>query len=367
MRNLVVDQCQLESAPAPPLLPIKSFKVLASDHGPATDMMPGSPEESESESEAPSNKRRSKGISFLCVLNFISNLRHYSPHYILKLSVANETPRLHENQPASGEVEDGETNDGSNEVIGMRTSRNRQQHQRAPNKRKFEDLQAPASSTAAGETAGVASSGGLDLDHHHHQTENHNSHPNSNSSNNSNEGAGSIQHMQQQGEHSEHHQHQQQTDSMDAARAWKRLYAGNITDQHNEPVQVFIQYTLTWNGIVNLLNSGCDGRIAIWRGMAGRRILAQMHFSVGMAETNSVQLFSGSVVHRQQPLHLPLLHRRHPLLLLQLPSQYLPFFASFTRAEKASSEPMFTLPLLLPLPVVRVHPAITSLMVVTFF
>lgn len=133
---------------------------------------------------------------------------------IFNISVANES------RPSSGDVDDGSGAADEANSSG-RITRNRQQNRTS--KRKYEDLsgvQHPAGDVAV-------SSGSLD--HHHHLAE---ANPNHSGASNSNEGAGSIQLMQ-----SEHPDHQQHSEAMDAARAWKRLYAG-MDQHHNESIQV---------------------------------------------------------------------------------------------------------------------------------
>jgi len=177
MKNLIVDQCQLESAPP---IPVKStFKV---DHGAAAE---ASPEESSSE------------CSDSLVKTTIGNELHTS-----SVTTGSEQSR----PPSEVEVEivapltSTEGGSTTTRAASIRpTGRNHQSHRSA--KRKYEDLSSSVSTTDA---SGIAA-----MEQQQNITEN---------SSSSSESV-SIQHHQQS--------ELDQQAELDAAR-WKRLYAGAI-------------------------------------------------------------------------------------------------------------------------------------------
>ena len=178
MKNLIVDQCQLESAP--PITIKSTFKV---DHGAAAD---ASPEESSSE------------CSDSLVKNTIGNELHTS-----SVTTGSEQSRPSSEvevevvAPLTATEEGGST---TTRAASIRpTGRNHQSHRSA--KRKYEDLSSSVSTTDA---SGIAA-----MEQQQNITEN---------SSSSSESV-SIQHHQQS--------ELDQQAELDAAR-WKRLYAGAI-------------------------------------------------------------------------------------------------------------------------------------------
>ena len=170
MKNLVVDQCQIESAsPAPSLIPIKSggFKMMGSaaaassslptpSSSSAADLLPGeSPEESGGSEDGEPSPRHTKN----------------------------------ESRPSSGEAEEG---GAETAVGGIVRTRGQRQQTRPSSKRKYGDNVAGAADDQEG----------LLNHHHHHQADN-------------------LQHATEQ------------SDQEEAARAWKRLYAGSIMEQNH--------------------------------------------------------------------------------------------------------------------------------------
>ncbi|XP_046453670.1 protein trachealess-like isoform X3 [Daphnia pulex] len=182
MKNLVVDQCQLESAP---IIQIKPT-IFKTDHG-ASDVLHSSPDGSSSES---SESLPKSGTTLI------------DPH-------RSSVPSSEQSRPSS-EVEVEVVTAPPEESVssGMRTSRGpsgRHHHHRSA-KRKYEDLVSVPSATDS-------SMIGLDNNNQHHSTDN----------SNSNESA-SIQDQQNPNTLTDHQS------EVDVAR-WKRLYAGAMENE----------------------------------------------------------------------------------------------------------------------------------------
>lgn len=194
MKNLIVDQCQLESAPP---IPIKStFKV---DHGATVDALAdGSPEESSSEcSDSLVNK------------NPIGS----------ELQTSSATTGSEQSRPSSEvevEVVAASAEEGSTASrVAIRPSgRNHHQTHRSA-KRKYEDL---SSSVSASDASGIAV-----MEQQQNTTEN-----------SSSSESASIQHHQQS--------ELDQQAELDAAR-WKRLYAGAIDADGLQVKKLFVSST----------------------------------------------------------------------------------------------------------------------------
>lgn len=187
MKNLIVDQCQLESAPSVTLKP----NVFKTDHG-ASDVMHGSPEESGSECSEPLTKSTT----------VLSDPQH----------CGSSIPSSEQSRPSSEVEVEVVAAPQEESVASLRASRGssgRHHHHRSA-KRKYEEL----ASVPATEGAMV----GLDNNQHH-----------SGENSSSNESA-SIQDHQHQDTLSDQHQTE-----ADVAR-WKRLYAGAM---ENDSLQVF--------------------------------------------------------------------------------------------------------------------------------